>query len=170
MYTGGDTLDATSSEHSALPQPARVVFHLLRDYLDKGHRVSTDRYYTSIPLAQALVDHSTGFTGTAMRNRVGLPEEIRSTSFRLRDDEVQAFRSDDLLVVGWCAAKKSPVVMVSTECSAASSEVVSRATGQLASKPVVVHEYNFSMNGVDKADQFAGARGGGSSSFFGCSR
>ena len=154
VYTGGDTLDATSSEHSALPQPARVVLHLLRDYLDKGHRGFTDRYYTSIPLAQALADHSTGFTGTAMRNRVGLPEEVWSTSFRLRDDEVQAFRSDDLLVVGWRAAKKSPVVMVSTECSAASTEVVSRATGQLASKSLVVHEYNFSMNGVDKADQF----------------
>ena len=43
VYTGGDTLDCASAEHSSLPQPARVVLHLLRDYLDKGHRVFTDR-------------------------------------------------------------------------------------------------------------------------------
>ena len=155
VYTGGDTLDCASAEHSNLPQPARVVLHLLRDYLDKGHRIFTDRYYTSIPLAQALSHRSTGFTGTCMKNRVGLPDEIRAKSFRLRDDEVQAYRSDDMLVVGWRAAKKKkPVVMLSTECSAASIDVRSRATGNILSKPVVINEYNYSMNGVDKADQF----------------
>ena len=40
-----------------------------------------------------------------MKNRVGLPDEIRAKSFRLRDDEVQAYRSDDMLEVGWRAAK-----------------------------------------------------------------
>jgi len=90
-----------------------------------------------------------------MKNRVGLPDEIRDKNFRLRDDEVKAYRADDLLVVGWRAAKKKkPVIMVSTECSAASIDVQSRATKQLSSKPLVVHEYNFSMNGVDKADQY----------------
>ena len=36
----------------------------------------TDRYYTSIPLAQALADRSTSFTGTSMRNRAELPDPI----------------------------------------------------------------------------------------------
>ena len=59
VYTGGDTLDCASAEHSSLPQPARVVLHLLHDYLNKGHRVFTDGYYTSIPLAKTLSDCST---------------------------------------------------------------------------------------------------------------
>jgi len=155
VYTGSDTLASANPDYSTLPQPARVVLHLLGDYSEKGHRVFTDRYYTSIPLALTLKEHSTGFTGTSMKNRVGLPDEIREKNFRLRDDEVKAYRADDLLVVGWRAAKKKkPVIMVSTECSAASIDVQSRATKKLSSKPLVVHEYNFSMNGVDKADQY----------------
>jgi len=154
VYTGSDTLASANPDYT-LPQPPRVVLHLLGDYSDKGHRVFTDRYYTSIPLALTLKEHSTGFTGTSMKNRVGLPDEIQEKNFRLRDDEVKAYRADHLLVVGWSAAKKKkPVIMVSTECSAASIDVQSRATNKLSSKPLVVHEYNFSMNVVDKADQY----------------
>ena len=76
VYTGADTLINSDSRYSSYPQPARVVLHLLQPYLDKGHHVYTDRYYTSIPLAEALIHRSTAFTGTAMRNRKNLPEVI----------------------------------------------------------------------------------------------
>ena len=68
-YTGRDTLQEASTEYVDLPQPARIVLHLIELYLNKGHHVFTDRYYTSIPLAQALTDRSTSFTGTSMWNR-----------------------------------------------------------------------------------------------------
>jgi len=71
-----------------LPQPAQVVLHLLGDYSDKGHRVFTDRYYTSIPLALTPKEHSTAFTGMSMNNRIGLPGETWE-NFHLRDDEVK---------------------------------------------------------------------------------
>ena len=120
VYTGSDTLASANPDYSTLPQPARVVLHLLGDYSEKGHRVFTDRYYTSIPLALTLKEHSTGFTGTSVKNRVGLPDEIQK-NFCLRDDEVKAYHADDLLVVVWHAAKKkNPVIMVSTECLVAS--------------------------------------------------
>jgi len=87
IYTGSDTLASANPDYSTLPQPARVVLPLLGDYMysDKGHRVFTDRYYTIIPLALTLKEHSTGFTGTSMKNRVGLPDEIREKNFHLRD-------------------------------------------------------------------------------------
>ena len=50
-YTGRDTLQEASTEYVDLPQPARIVLHLIELYLNKGHHVFTDRYYTSIPLA-----------------------------------------------------------------------------------------------------------------------
>lgn len=74
-YNGADTLDEASTEHSLLPPPARVALHLVHNYLDKGHRLFTDCYYTSIPLAKALHEHATGFTGACNQNRVGLPTE-----------------------------------------------------------------------------------------------
>ena len=73
VYTGAETLESASSQYDSQPQPARVVLHLAEKYLDKGHRLFADRYYTSIPLAQSLHDRSTSFTGTSVKNRIGLP-------------------------------------------------------------------------------------------------
>ena len=44
--------------------------------------------------------------------------------------------------------------MFGTESSARSVMVQSRATGHTSLKPKVVNEYNLSMNGIDKADQY----------------
>ena len=44
--------------------------------------------------------------------------------------------------------------MLSTESSAKSVVVRSHATGRTVHKPLVVDEYNQSMNGVDLADQY----------------
>ena len=44
--------------------------HLTTPYLGHGHHVFTDRYYTSLPLAQSL-HHSQ--SGTAIKNRADLP-------------------------------------------------------------------------------------------------
>ena len=90
VYTGADTLDEADPNYNTLLQPGRVVLHLLQPYLDKGYHVYTDRYYTSIPLANALEERSTSFTGTAIRNRVNLPDDIRRAS-RLTDNEVKAY-------------------------------------------------------------------------------
>ena len=38
VYTGGDTLEETSTEYTSLPQPARIVLHLMEPYSRKGHR------------------------------------------------------------------------------------------------------------------------------------
>ena len=155
IYTGRDTLDTADVAYCLLPQPARIVLHLLEPYLDKGHTVITDRYYTSLPLAMTLEQHDTGFIGTAMKNRIDLPDTIRSPSFRLANDEIMAFRSNRLLALGWRAAKKKkPVIMVSTESCAKPTTVTSVATRRASVKPKVVDDYNRSMNGVDKADQY----------------
>ena len=67
VYTGADTLEEASPEFESLPQPGRVVMHLMRHYLDSNHHVYTYRYYTSIPLTQSLASHNTSFTGTVMK-------------------------------------------------------------------------------------------------------
>ena len=92
VYTGGDTLDEADPSHSMLPQPARLVLHLLEPYLGKGHTVYTDRYYSSLPLAMELQQCNTSFVGTMIKNRIDLPDAIRSPSFRLGNDEIMAFR------------------------------------------------------------------------------
>ena len=153
LYTGAETLQHSDPAYSTLPQPARVVMHLMRPYLKRGHHVYTDRYYSSVPLAQALQDAGTKFTGTCVKNRVGLPDPIRSQSFQLRGGDVEAFRAGSLLCVAWQGVtKKKPVVMLSTSSSHDMVSVRSRQNSQR--KPVSVDRYNNCMNGVDRADQY----------------
>ena len=153
LYTGRDTLANVSSQYDDLPQPAHVVLHLVEPYLDQSHHVFTDRYYTSIPLVQALSTRNTAFTGTVMKNRVNLPDQIRSKSFKLKDDEIRAYHTDRLLALGWRAAqKKKPVIILSSEEPAKMATIHNRRDQEVR-KPQVVHHCNQSMNGVDTADQ-----------------
>ena len=154
VYTGSDTLSTASSTYTSLPQPARVVLQLANKYLDTGHHIFTDRYYTSIPLANSLYQRQTGFTGTIMRNRLGLPEEIRKPPKKLGANEVRAFRDTKMMALEWKAPKgKSCVIMLTTESPATMMSVqLNRNRGE-TQKPLVVQRYNQSMNGVDRADQ-----------------
>ena len=152
VYTGRDTLEDASNE--SLPQPARVVLHLAELYLGCGHHLFTDRYNTSLPLAQSLHSLQTGFTGTAMKSRIDLPDDIRG-NLRLEHSQVAAFRADHLALAWLAEKKKKPVIMVSTRSSAALTVVSSRKSHTPTVKPVVVDDYNHHMKGVDLADQHA---------------
>ena len=44
IYTGAQTLEDANPAHHTLPQPARVVMHLMDGYLNKGYHIFTDRY------------------------------------------------------------------------------------------------------------------------------
>ena len=153
-YMGAETLDNASAEFLSLPQPARVVLDLMGPYLNRGHHLFTDRYYTSVQMAQGLSDHNTAFTGVSQRNRTELPDNIRTLS-RMTAGEVQAYRSDRLLALVWQAEKrKVPVIMLSTEASAEMITVQSSNSHiPPTTKPAVVNSYNHHMNGVDVADQ-----------------
>ena len=154
LYMGAETLDTASTAHIHLPQPARVVMELMTPYLNNGHHLYTDRYYTSVQLAQELTRHGTAFTGVCNKNRIGLPDDIRHLQ-KLRGGEVQAFRSNELLALAWQAEKrKVPVIMLSTEATA-EMVLVQSSNRHIAptTKPAVVNAYNQNMNGVDVSDQ-----------------
>ena len=100
----------------------------------------TDRYYTSIPLAQALTNRSMSFT--SMQNCSEVPDPNCLTPTHLAD-EVKAFRADHLLALEWRAAKKKKsLVMISTESSSSMIQVQSHGSQQEVHKPFVVNHYN----------------------------
>jgi len=115
----------------------------------KGRHMFTDRYYTSIPLAEALHDHATSFTGPTNKNGVDLSDQLRAAC-HMRDGEVMAFRTGHLLTLAWWAKKKKTVIMLSSESSTATEGATEDQI-----KPVVVQTYNKHMNGVDIADQYS---------------
>ena len=152
VYTGTQTLDHADPQFAHLPVLCRSVLHLVSPYFRKGHHVFADRFYSSIPLVQTLVDQQTHFTGTIVKNRVGLPDPIPSP-FYLGDDESIQFQSGNLMVIAWRArSKKVPVILISSSCSAGLTDVTN-CRGDQVKKPLAVDRYNRSMNGVDHKDQ-----------------
>jgi len=50
-----------------------VVMTLMEGHLDAGRTLSTDNFYTSVPLAETLLGRKTHLVGTVRKNRKGLP-------------------------------------------------------------------------------------------------
>ena len=124
LYTGSETTTSLPATFSDLPVPAQYVMALMEDMLDRGHIVFTDRYYSSIPLADTLSSRGTGLVGTLVRNRKGLPKEVRGSAFKLAANEVRAWRNEKNLVVAWRHENKKPVVMIGTAFSARPTQAV----------------------------------------------
>ena len=133
-------------QHIHLPQPARVAIELMTPYLGRGHHLHTDRYYTSVQLAQALHTNNTAFTGVTNKNRTELPDNIRKIT-KMKGGVVRAHRSGELLALAWQAEKrKVPVIMLSSEASAKMDMVQSSNTFvRPFLKPSVVDSYNHNM-------------------------
>ena len=121
--------------------------------MDKGHIVFCDRYYSSVPLAETLASRGTGYVGTLVRNRKDLPKEVRGKNFKLRSDEIKAWRHEKKLV-GWRNNNKKPVLMLATTSSSAPTSVLAGRRRQSVTKPQVIVDYNNAMDGVDRADQY----------------
>ena len=154
LYTGSETTTSLPATFSDLPVPAQYVMALMEDMLDRGHIVFTDRYYSSILLADALSSRGTGLVGTLVRNRKGLPKEVRGSAFKLAANEVRAWRNEKNLVVAWRHENKKPVVMIGTAFSARPTQAVTGRRRLPITKPEVVVRYNNAMGAVDRADQY----------------
>lgn len=79
-YFGSATTKALL--HPDKPFTERIVLHLLSrletDCPAEGRHIYTDRFYTSLALADYLYEKKTHFTGTIMPNRKNLPIEVSS--------------------------------------------------------------------------------------------
>lgn len=143
LYTGKGTVTSSKHGHSYA-----VVRKLLNGYLNKGHTVYLDNYYTSLSLAEDLYRLGTHITGTLRKNRTGIPAAITKT--RLKKGETVFMRRGNLLIQKWY--DKREVLMISTRHNGDYQTVESRF-GRSKLKPEIVAEYNQCMGGVDRVDQ-----------------
>ena len=132
----------------------QIVTHLMTPLVNKGHHLFADQYYSGVDLTTELYQHNTGFTGTIMPNHVKLPPAVRALN--LKKGDIRAWEAENMLVLGWKDKQKNATILISTVCSAETTVVHWRNPNQpIVDKPVVVHQYHQSMNGVDKADQYS---------------
>ena len=154
-YFGQATTDALSRPDMSFT--TRIVLHLVEKLLAKaggsGYHVCTDRFYTSFTLARQLLQSGVHLTGTVMKNRVGLPPEIKS--LRLRNLEMKVYRhSDNVMALGW--QDRRLILMLSTwhNGDTAPHHRWRKGNQEDVEKPVVISDYTAHMGAVDRSDHY----------------
>ncbi|CAF2645478.1 unnamed protein product [Rotaria sp. Silwood2] len=125
-----------------------IVTTLLERFLNKGHSLFVDNYYSSPALFEYLHQYKTGACGTVKKNRAGLPtfEEVEGPGGQV------FYHTDNLLAFQW--KDKHDVTMLSTlhEPIMVPTGKVHFVTKQEKLKPLCVKEYNENRGLVDKYD------------------
>lgn len=145
--------------------PAAVIRNLalvFRGNKYRGRRlVVTDRFYTSIPLAQQLRTMGFNFCGTIQKNRLGWckgvqyeakkrPKGVARGIFKM----AAAKNDPGMIATGWMDNR--PVYFLSSQVSTKMTTIQRREkTGEVTTVqcPQLVVEYQKNMGGVDKHDQ-----------------
>ena len=127
-----------------------VVLKLMEKLLDRGHALYVDNFYTSVPLAEALLNRKTLLCGTVRKNRKHLPKKVIST--KLKKGQHIAEKKGLIVFEKW--QDKREVLMLSTHHSGKMVESTRRSRlGNKKKKPESVLSYNTYMCGVDRMDQ-----------------
>lgn len=99
VYTG--MIDNKREEN----QGFRVVLDMVRPYFGSGRGVTTDNFFTSVPLAEELLRHGLTITGTLRANKKEIPAEFAPNSAREEQSSIFGF-SNDLTLVSYVPKKK----------------------------------------------------------------
>ncbi|KAJ8955069.1 hypothetical protein NQ314_006949 [Rhamnusium bicolor] len=62
-----------------------LILRLMEPYLDKGHQLYIDNFYTNLQLSECLQERKTHTTGTLHSNRKRNPKEITEAKLRARE-------------------------------------------------------------------------------------
>ncbi|CAK1540608.1 unnamed protein product [Leptosia nina] len=125
---------------------AKVVLRLMKGFLHKGHCLFMDNFYNSLRLARFLKFNKTDVVGTLNRRRIGTPGEIKTLlENKVPRGAVTSRHCGDVSVLSWKDVRL--VTTVSTFHNA--NMMPGRRAGRPILKPVVVHDYNKYMGGVD---------------------
>lgn len=147
VYIGKET-DIDSNKNPLLGITGAVVVKLMTPYLDKGHSLYTDNFYTSPALSLFLLDRNTNTCGTVRQNRRGMPE-LRG---KLNKGEISWKSSEKLLALRWKDRREVTMLSTMHENKIITLPKLDRKTGENIKKPLCVVDYNKNMGAVDRSD------------------
>lgn len=140
-----------------------VVNRLCTQYLDQGYKIYMDNFYTSGKLFEHLLQRKTLACGTTRKDRRCFPAELKDTAWekRAQRGDIRWIRKGSILYMQW---KDRRAVNLMSTMHTANQHVPAKRRERRGSqwalkvikKPLLVHEYNAGMLGVDKSDQIIG--------------
>lgn len=125
-----------------------VVKRLADHILNTGRNITTDNYFTSIPLALNLLEKRTTVVGTIRKNKKEIPPIIVQTKDRRPCSSMFAFLRKGVLV-SYVPKKNKNVLLFSTLHS---GDKIDESTFDKC-KPEIVTFYNATKGGVDVVDE-----------------
>lgn len=131
-----------------LDKPGSVVVNLCEELLDQGRMIVADNWYTSLPLANYLLQRKTDLCGTLRKNRKNLPLLVRNKKLK-RGEQIAAQKSH-VTILKW--KDKRDVLMIST-CHA-DEQTISKGRNKRL-KPNMILEYNDRKKGIDLSDELS---------------
>lgn len=154
-YKGArDAVDKVEISKKGLAHVVVVKLLEMGNYLNKGHHLFLDNYFTNLPLADFLYSKDTFITGTIRKNRLGIPKELLG---KFNVGEKMYMRSENMLGLTYRekVTQKTQVVLISTNSEAKSVQTSRLKRGRLVikKKPQIIAQYNKNMGGVDSSDQ-----------------
>lgn len=144
VYTG----TTTEIDVHNLGKSGDIVATLMKPYLERGHTLYVDNWYTSPALFLWLHNHRTAACGTVRSNRRNFPKLQK----KLKRGELEFMSTDTMLAIKWC--DKRDVFMLTT-CNTTEMRdtgKTNRKTGEKVMKPQCVVDYNANMGAVDHSD------------------
>lgn len=144
VYAGKERNEGTASV------PTNVVINLSEGLLNSGRTVVADNYYTSLELANILLDQQTHYIGTLRANRRGNPKEVIQK--KLKKGEVFGLENErGICILKW--KDKRDVLLLSTKHTTETVEIQRRSG--VIKKPKAVLEYNDAKSSIDQSDQMS---------------
>lgn len=124
---------------------AIVVSDLVQPYHDTGRGITTDNFFTSVPLANYLLSKNLTSLGTVRKNKPDTPATLNYTS-RPIHSSIFAF-TKDLTMVSYIPKKGRMVHVLSSQYDE------DKVTEDNEKKPIMILDYNQTKGGVDNADK-----------------
>jgi hypothetical protein len=126
-------------------KPMDIVKRLIVPIKRSHRNLTTDNYYSSIPLAEYLLGEGLTFLGTLKKNKREIPPEFLMNPSRPVGSSMFGFQPDFTLV-SYVTKKKKAVLLLSSMHD-------TDETDPETQKPVVILDYNRTKGGVDTVDQ-----------------
>jgi hypothetical protein len=142
LYEGKARNPLRAAERQRFGLGYDVVDSLTTAYQLKNHIIYIDRFFSSVTLAEHLLQQNTYMNSTVMLNRKGLPAEARTLKLK-KGQPCRQFLKGNMLLTGFF--DKKMVCHLSTNCLPGLADDSER--------PIVNRDYIQRMGGVDRSDQ-----------------
>lgn len=151
-YTYNIEVYAGKSQTDGRGLGCRVDVDLSSIYLNSGRTIITDNFYTSLNLANELLEKKTHLIGTLRSNRVKLPDVTKA---KLQPAQIVGKEnSNGIVVAKW--RDKRDVTMLSTRHDISMVDTGKKnRKNESVLKPKIIIDYNAGKAGIDLSDQLS---------------